>query len=286
MNDFMTLDAETAFSQLEQNTGSLPEAAIRFAVERWEDISPLFLEELRDVAADPDSILAKGDGYFRHLYALYLAAQCRETTAYSYIVDLLSHPGEVVDYLLGDVVTEDLDRIIASVCGSDLDPIKQLVENPLLDEYVRSAALESMFCLFAEDRLDREYILGYLQELFSTKIERQPSFLWCSMVNLACDLYPEELSKEIDRAYSEHLVDPSDVSPKDVAEALSVGKEIALRESRRYSKGLIDDAAAELRSWVCFNRTEVSSFANNSPNQEPDRDFAYYHAGTYTRESP
>jgi hypothetical protein len=42
---------------------------------------------------------------------------------------------------IGDIVTEDLNSILASVCHGDLGLIKQLIEDPEANEYVRSAAI-------------------------------------------------------------------------------------------------------------------------------------------------
>jgi hypothetical protein len=50
-------------------------------------------------------------------------------------------PPDVVDKLLGDVITEGLPGIIASVCGGDTGLIKRIIENEQLDEHVRGAAL-------------------------------------------------------------------------------------------------------------------------------------------------
>ena len=33
-------------------------------------------------------------------------------------------------------MTEDLDRILAAVCGDDVDPIKGMIENPEVNEVV------------------------------------------------------------------------------------------------------------------------------------------------------
>ncbi|WP_256875324.1 DUF1186 domain-containing protein [Nostoc sp. C052] len=39
----------------------------------------------------------------------------------------------------GDIVTEDLGRIFASVSHGNIEPLKQLISNQQINEYVRSA---------------------------------------------------------------------------------------------------------------------------------------------------
>ncbi len=64
-----------------------------------------------------------------HIYALYELALFRETRAYPLPVRIFSRPGEFPFELAGDVVTEDLGRILASVSGGDASAIVALIEN-------------------------------------------------------------------------------------------------------------------------------------------------------------
>ncbi len=61
------------------------------------------------------------------------------------------------------MVTEDLDSILASVCHGDLSLIKQLIEDPEVNEYVQSAALGSLVILYNVDKLSREELVSYLK---------------------------------------------------------------------------------------------------------------------------
>jgi hypothetical protein len=55
---------------------------------------------------------------------MYLLANLREPRAYALLVKVVSTPGETVFDLMGDVVTEDLGRIFAFVCGKEIGPIE------------------------------------------------------------------------------------------------------------------------------------------------------------------
>ena len=89
---------------------------------------------------------------------------------------------------------------------------------------MRSAALDALLVLYVEGQLDRDAIMGYLGELFLLKVERKPNYLWSAMVNAACDLYPEELVKEIRQAYDRGLVDPGNVGYSEVEAILKAGE--------------------------------------------------------------
>jgi Protein of unknown function (DUF1186) len=94
----------------------------------------------------------------------------------------------------GDIVTENLNRILVSVCQGDLSLIKQLIEDSKHNEFVRSAALKSLVVLYNRDQLTREELIAYFQTLINDKLEQEedPSF-WGALANCCYDIYPEEL---------------------------------------------------------------------------------------------
>jgi hypothetical protein len=251
-DEFDSMDAQALFDQLEFNTGDTPVDMLHAVADARESITPLLLQELRDATADPQALLEKGDDYNRHIYAMYLLAQFREPAAYAALVNFVAIPGEIVMDLTGDVVTMDLGRMLASVFNGDLEPIERLIEDPKVNEWVRSAAIDALLELHAEDVLRRDDVIAYLKALFTGRIEREYSYVWSAMVNAACDLYPEELMEDIHRAYADGLVDSFNVSPGDVDKALKRGKERALAEMRGFRKGLIGDVVEETSWWACF----------------------------------
>jgi len=280
-----SMDAEILFSQIEFNTGDFPADVLMDAMDQRASILPLLLEELRCAAADPVALLNKGEGYIRHIYAMYLLAHFREAAAYPLLVDFVATPGEIVMELAGDVITEDMGRMLASLCDGNLGPIKRLIEDPEVNEWVRSAALDALLVLFGEGMLDRGAIVRYLGELFLLKVERKPNYLWSVMVNAACDLHPGELVKEIRQAYDRGLVDPVDVSYSEVEEILKMGKEEALEDALKYQKGLIGNVIDEMGWWACFQKYDEAG----SPDLDSfdlEDDFYLPTVETVVREGP
>src|SRR5947209_17691943 len=94
-----------------------PATALRAAVAQQAEITPALLDLLGSVRAsaaagvDPDDLA--------WLYALFLLAQFRERRAYPVLVELASLPSPMVESLFGDVLTEDLDALLASVAQGD-----------------------------------------------------------------------------------------------------------------------------------------------------------------------
>src|SRR5207244_12237831 len=120
---------------------------------------------------NPESLLTDNDLKV-HIYALYLLALFRETRAYPLIVRICSRPGEFPFELAGDVTTQDLGRILASVSGGEVRGMTALIENEEANEYVRSVAMDGMVSLVTNGQRTRDEVMTYFLQLFH-KLERK-----------------------------------------------------------------------------------------------------------------
>ena len=173
--------------QFERATGKFARAAVEAAVARREEVTPhllRILEETVDRAAQLDDW---GD-YMAHLYVMFLLAQFRETRAYPLVVRFASLPGDLLDSLCGDFITEDLGQVLASVCGGDIAGIQSVIENEDADEWARGAALSSLVTLVAVGQRSRDEIVIYFARLFRGKLAREWSHLWDSLICDSSDL--------------------------------------------------------------------------------------------------
>lgn len=233
--------------------GPFPRDAVEQAIARQDEITPLLLTALEDAKTNIQEIYNKPD-YFLHVYACFLLAQFRETKAYPLIVDFFSIPGEITLDVSGDFVTEDLGRILASVCDGDLSLIKQLIEDPQVNESVQLGGLSAVLTLVAEDVISRESALEYFQQLFSFEGQEKDSFRLSSLVLDSTELCPsEDLMPLIRTAFENDFIDPMWISLEEVEEVVERGPEEALkelREKRHYR--FVNDTIAEMEWWFCF----------------------------------
>jgi hypothetical protein len=243
------MDAQEILSCLERYEGRFPEATLKEAVANRDDIIPPLLEVLEAVARDPDSF-ANGDR-MTHIYAMYLLAQFRKSQAYPLLVRIFSAPGDLAFDLAGDVVTDDLGRILASVSDGDIGGMTSLVENEHANEYVRAAALDGLLTLVACGRRSREEVMTYFRGLFHT-LGRTPSMVWDSLAAACADLGPVEAAEHLRQAYDEGLINPGFIAWEEITEELAKSPRATLERAKdRYT--LIDDVVEEMGSWPCFD---------------------------------
>ena len=236
--------------ELEPYTGKFPMKAMWAAIEQREAITPELLRVVEAVADNPAEF-AKRQDYMIHLFALFLLAQFREKRAYPGIVKMFSAPGETPFDLAGDIVTEGLSQIFASVYDGNPALLHGLVESEQVNEFVRDAALNALLVLEHTGQMPHETVLDYLRSLFQGKLQRTPSYAWSSLVCAVADLPAPELLGDVRQAYADGLVDTM------VADLAGIERDVAEpNPKRRDGHHLITDAIAEMEWWSSFHRED------------------------------
>ncbi len=236
--------------ELERTDGIFPGEAVSQVLDQKEESVPVLLTILEKSISEVDTLLAEED-YFGHIYAMFLLAQLREKLAYNLITDFFSLPEETTWELTGDIITEDLGRILASVSCGDTTRIKKMIENPNLESLIRAAAIDALLILLKTGELERQQLVAYFKELYEKKLERETSMVWNHLVVSSVNIHPQELDPLIKEAYAKNLVDDEFIPYSNVEEALSCTKETVLdwlNQNSDYS--LITDAVADISKWL------------------------------------
>ncbi|MGC9522639.1 MAG: DUF1186 domain-containing protein [Anaerolineae bacterium] len=247
------METASILEALERMSDRVPREALEAAVAQQTAITPHLLAALEDpyhvlgrIVADP--------AYALPYYALYLLAKFRERRAYPLIVALFMTPGERASEFTGDIVTEDLARILASVSGGELGPMQRLVEATDVGKFVPSAAIDGLVTLVNEGAVARDVVIDYFRTLFQGGLRRRYHFSWAALVAACVDLHPGELMGEIRQAFADRLVDEAFINYHEVRQAARQDKAVLLtqlREDRhlRY----VDDVARAVSWWSCFH---------------------------------
>jgi hypothetical protein len=175
------------------------------------------------------------------------------------LINFFSKDKDLVNFTTGDIIADDLGRMLACTCNSDTTIIKQVIEDDNRDEYVRSAALSALVVLVKEGVILRDEAMGYIKELFNGKIKREYNFLWTFMVAVCCDMYPEDLLPEIEQAFDDDLIDVSFIGDiDDVNDIIDEGRDVVLTEfmdNNQYR--FINDTIEEMDFWGCFKENDT-----------------------------
>jgi hypothetical protein len=246
-DDYVDLSVEEIMEVLAEDDWAFLHHALQQAAAKKDEITPHLLKALERAANNPEEVLDEEDDSF--IYALYLLAQFREKLAYPLIIKLVSHPPELVDELLGVITTEDLHNILASVSLGDTSLIAQLVTNVEAEEYVRAAAIRSWLTLVVSGEKSREEVVDYYRSLFEGGLKDKNEVVWTELVDCATDLYPEELYRQIKKAFDDRLIDEFFIDLDWVDARMALGKESVLAQLPE-DHHLIEDASMEVDWWA------------------------------------
>lgn len=261
------MENQEILQRIEKFTGKFERQAVEAAVASPEEVIPGLLHILEEIA-DLDRACERdfnGD-YMDHLYAMFLLAQFRETRAYPLVLRIAQHPSDLLESLFGDFITENLDSVLASVCGGDIVGIQALIENKNVDEWVRGAALGALVDLVAAGVKSREEMIGYFAELFHGKLKDKNEIVWSNLVVYSTDLYATELLGDIEWAYKKGLVDTSIIGLEDVKRDFSKGLDWALTQlATNPHRKLVDDTVKEMGWWACFEENKKRQPPRETP---------------------
>ncbi len=248
---------ETLFEQLKSVSQPPSEALFAEIEAQKEALTPLLLEEVRAFAEDLKVIEKQGEDYIRHVIAPFLLANFRHQPAYPALIKLISHSGDKLVTLTGEVFTEALGRILASVYDGNLKPIQTVIENPNIDIWIRSAALESLVVLWKEDQLSRSEVINYLKELMTGKLERVPSYIWDNIGLMAYDMHPNGMEVLLQQAINDRLIAPLVLDLKLLDDCIKSDLNSVIQHKDKVIKGYIQSPVEELSWWLYPNENPM-----------------------------
>lgn len=219
---FSVMDTMELVERLTSSNPSRVPELLREAVEQREAITPALLAILERDAKRLNE-LNENTGYAGHIYAIFLLAQFREPRAYPLIVEFFSAPDEDYEVIFGDMLTEDLPQILASVYDGNDAPLRALIENTSAYEFSRAAGLQALLHLVAMGLKTREEVLDYIAELLTVRLEKeQGSYVYGDVIYAAALLQPAPCMDAIRAAFASGYVDESVISLSFVEKRLAL----------------------------------------------------------------
>jgi Protein of unknown function (DUF1186)/SEC-C motif len=183
-------------------------------------------------------------------FACFLLAKWREPRAYPLFIRWFSLPGEGAFDIGGSTVTEAGKRLLASVCGRDLEPLKQVVLNPEANEYCRAEAIETLGLLAAWEEVPYREVVEYFLWLAREGLERESTHVWNGLAAVCVDIEAFEVFPALRQAYVDGLIDP-DFMREDELDEIEQGPHGGNLARYRAVPPRIDDVVEETK-WLCF----------------------------------
>jgi hypothetical protein len=240
------MDSDQLLEELTHFT-KLPEAAIREATERREEMLPIFLREIETFLADDDPVPEAPAPLFMIVHIL---GSWREKSAYRPVARLLMSDPERLERSLGDAVAETVPRVMLNLFDGDAQPIRDIIACDAADEYIRSEMFPVLATLAHRGDVPKDEVARYLRDAYSALRPQREHFVWVGWESAVASLGLKELSSLVDRAFDRGFIDPGIVAKRNFRDemkaALSDPDHPSLKRLRVEPWG---DTIEELSTW-------------------------------------
>jgi len=227
-----------------------PKSTIQEMIDQWEEMRPALLKVLVDAERRPEYYL-EGDNWKTVTFACYLLAQFRVTAAFKPLCALLGAPGETTNSLFGEMITEDMGNILASVYDGDDTPLRAVVEKESAYEFVRGCVATTCYkCLLITGKVTHETVEAYASELLGGKLESEPSNAWDSWTALCADLGFATTVPLIQKACEDDLCDPWYYGVDKLLKMAANGG----NDRWKVRAGLIEDTIKTTSTWAAWQK--------------------------------
>jgi hypothetical protein len=235
-----------------EDMSDYPRGTIDLALQNEKELTPHLTRILENLLNDPESFM-ESEGFFAHNFAMNLVAHFGRQEAHEVIVKIMALPGDVLDDLFGDMITEDFPRILYQTCGGRYERIKELVLNKKAYEYVRGSAMKALVFGVLLDDLPRSEALDFFRGLFTGSESEDSSHFWDAAASCVHRLYPEELMDTIRDAYERGLIWSGYIGLETFDRALSKDRSSFLENMKQDLMSEIrDDFHGYMSWWGCF----------------------------------
>jgi Protein of unknown function (DUF1186)/SEC-C motif len=256
--------------------GRLPVEAIRAAQADRDTMAPIFLRTIDDFLssegpADPNALF----------FIFHLLGEWREKSAYRSLAALLRLPGDVLDTILGDCITETTHRVMAAVFDGDPEPLYAIIRDSEADEYVRAKMLQTIAMLTRRGELPRDTTAAFLRDCFSQLEPKEDCYVWSGWIDAVVWLGLTELKPLVKETFLRRSIDPMWLRFKDFEEDLQYSVDHPDAEPLHADGDLtlFGETVAEMSEWACFApkapRQDTSDWGARTslgmPHREPLR---------------
>ena len=187
-------------------------------------------------------------------------------------------PGDVLETILGDCITETTHRVMAAVFDGDPEPLYAIIRDSEADEFVRAKMLQTIAMLTRRGELPRDTTAAFLRDCFSQLEPKEDCYVWSGWIDAVVWLGLTELKPLVKETFLRRSIDPMWLRFKDFEEDLQYSVDHPDAEPLHADGDLtlFGETVAEMSGWAGFEpkapRNEASAWRLLDPPGTPHRE--------------
>jgi hypothetical protein len=242
-------ELEKIIKEMSIFTGHFPKDAINGATAHYSELRPQLLASLDYVYENRASLLKENSDYYLYSFAMFLAAQVKDTSAFPALVRYLSMTEDEIEFFLNDTLTEDFCYILRETFNGDVDSLKKIIENDGYYLFARMVAMDTLILVFHDGFIHREELLAFIRSLIARTPKDDCSDLAEITAKAVMEAHFTELIPDIKVLYDSDVIDTFSVCTyeKFVKHTFDLNY-----RSFAYSRVDMGDIIGNMGSWACF----------------------------------
>lgn len=195
-------ELQKALEEITYVSTKFPQKAFEVITANKEEAIPYLRSAIEKAIEEKDEL---EDDYQLHFYALYLLGEFKDKTSFPTIMELISLPKDVLDYLIGDAVTSGLKDIIYNTFSGDTELLRGMIANENLNEFVRSGLMEVMGQLYLDGELQESEWKAFIKH--NVYSGEEYSYFYNGLATVICQCHFVDMLPEIRYMLDNDLMD-------------------------------------------------------------------------------
>lgn len=225
---------------------------------------PYLREAVEKAVREGDDLDQK---YNLHFYSIFLLAQFQDREFFPKMMELACLPEETLDFLIGDVLTEDLKNILYNTYNGEIELLRQSVMNKEASDYARSAMLSAMGQLYLDNTLEKQELQDFLKEIIYGE-DSIGDYIYTAVADRICQCHFTEMLPDLRHLYQDLRVDEGAIGGYDAC----VDRIFRYRSEQRLCR-TSDEMLTRLRGWAMFEQPDEED-EDDSAEDMMDRAFS------------
>jgi len=237
-----------AIEEITYESDKFPREAFQIISENRREATPYLYEAIEKAVKEKDNL---EDKYLLHFYAMYFLGEFQDKNAFPKLMELASLPSGILDYLIGDGITEGLSDILYNTYNGNLELLKETIWNEDVDDFARSAMLSVMGQLYLDGTLAKEEWQSFIKEIVYHEA-CIGDYIYAALASAICQCHMVDMLPDIRYLYKRDLIDEMVIGNYDDC----VDDMFQYRKNELFFCKNSMNTAEILKSWAMFTDNE------------------------------
>lgn len=198
-NEFITKSDRRYYLQKK----NFPENAFQVISDNKEEAIPYLRAAIEKAIEERDDL---DEDYQLHFYGIYLLGQFQDKEFFPKMMELITLPSEVLDYLIGDAITSNLQDLIYNMYNGELEHLKSVVRDINVDDFVRAGLLRVMAQLYLDGAFDKKEWQEFLKFIVYDE-EDIGEYIYTELADIICRCHFVDMLPEVQQLYKSGRID-------------------------------------------------------------------------------